>query len=106
MTVIRGVATNLLRETKEGAVPQRSPGAEPRWWESKGETPMQKPETQAEYSTEQRQIVTNRVFRVRLYFEKISSYDGSGDISPMSSLGNATDGNYLCIVQLLSLRYH
>jgi len=54
-----GVARNLLRGTKEwsGAVPQRDSGTEPRWepgdpagvW---GRSP-QKPETHAEYSTEQ-----------------------------------------------------
>jgi len=49
----RGIARNLLWGTKEGAggeVPQQGPGAEPRW--GVGQSP-QKPETHAEYSTEQ-----------------------------------------------------
>ena len=45
----RGVARNLLRGTKEGLEAQRGPGAEPRW--GSGRSP-QKPETDAEYSTE------------------------------------------------------
>ena len=51
-TVSRGVARSLLRGTKERVweteVPQQGPGAEPQWG-----GPPQKPETHAEYSTEQ-----------------------------------------------------
>jgi len=52
-----------------------------------------------EYSTEQSHrssFVTNRVlFRVRLYFEKISSYDGEGTCTHVS-LGYATDDDWHC----------
>jgi len=70
------------QESATGEAKEQGPGAEPRWGEL---------ETCWIFDWTKPQIVTNRVlFRVRLYFEKISSYDG-GNMHPCPPWLYATD---------------